>query len=169
MEHWKPIVGYEGRYEVSTEGNVKSIKSSKVLIPQARKHGYLAVWLYKNGGRRQVSVHRLVAEAFCEKHDGDTEVNHLNEDKTDNRAENLEWCNHKYNTNYGTTQERRASKIRNGPKSRGVRQMDMDGNVLNEFPSLAEAFRQTGTLQSSICFMISGRYTHANGYKWEYI
>lgn len=185
MEHWKDIKGFEGLYQVSDLGNVRScdravvlyrngypvrqLHKGRVLIPQPRRHGYLSVWLYKGETRKQYAVHRLVAEEFCEKKDGCNEVNHKNEDKTDNRAENLEWCDRIYNVNYGSCQQRRGLKQRNGPTSRRVRQLDMDGNVLNEFPSLAEAYRQTGTRQSSICFMISGRYTHANGYKWEYV
>ena len=188
MEHWKDIKGYEGRYQVSDLGNVRScdttferwrlgqhqivIHRGRVLRPQPRRHGYLSVWLYESkANAKQYSVHRLVAEAFCEKHDGDTEVNHLNEDKTDNRAENLEWCNHIYNTNYGSAIQRRVAKRINGKASKGVRQLDMGGNVLNEFPSLAEAERQTGIFKSNICRHLKGspQYTTVGGCKWEYI
>lgn len=182
MEIWKDIKGYEGLYQVSNLGNVKSkdrtttflqygkkttkICKGKLIRPQSRSHGYLAVFLYKNTGREQVSVHRLVAEAFCEKHEGCNEVNHKNEIKTDNRAENLEWCDRKYNTNYGTAQQKRVRY--NSGLSRKVRQLDMNGNVINEFPSMKEAQRQTGIVSTSICFAIRGRYSHAGGYKWEY-
>jgi len=127
-EIWKDVVGFEGRYEVSNLGRIRSLphetviyrrkgkpyilkKRGEILTPQARRHGYLAVWLYGNGGNKgragkQYSVHRIVAEAFCEPRDGCNEVNHINEDKTDNRACNLEWCNHKENSNHGTRGER---------------------------------------------------------------
>ena len=104
-EIWKPIENYEGLYEVSNMGRVKSLnyrKTGKEGIRKAWKDrgGYLQVHLYKDGKVKRCLVHRLVATVFCENPEGYDEVNHLNEDKTDNRAENLEWCNHSYNMTY---------------------------------------------------------------------
>lgn len=171
MEIWKDVVGYEGTYKVSNLGRVRGMYG-KILRPLVRRHGYLSVFLYGKGNNarkyKQFSIHRLVAEAFVENPNGYAEVNHLDEDKTNNRADNLEWCDHKYNTNYGTAQKRRAEKRRNGPKSRPVDQLDMDGNYIQTFPSMAEAKRLYGFAQSNIFYAINGRYAHAYGYKWRY-
>lgn len=127
-EIWKSVVGFESRYEVSNLGRVRSLPhetliSRKVgkpyvlkkrgcdVIPQPRQHGYMSVWLYGNGGNngrsgKQYSVHRIVVEAFIPNPNGYAEVNHINEDKTDNRACNLEWCTYKENSNHGTRGER---------------------------------------------------------------
>lgn len=185
MEYWRPVKGYEGLYEVSSEGRVKSTdrtvkvvqsrrsysqqRKGKVLIPQKRQHGYLSVWLYKSKAERaQVSVHRLVAEAFCEKRPGCDEVNHLNEIKTDNRACNLEWTTHKANTNYGTAQKRRAEKNINGPCSKAINQYKLTGELVKTYPSMAEAERQTGYSKGNIHNCIHGVYSHAYGYLWRY-
>lgn len=167
-ELWKPIYGYENSYEVSTEGNVRSRKG--LLKPQPRRHGYLAVWLYKKGDPRgrQFSVHRLVAEAFCEKKDGQTEVNHLNEDKQDNRAVNLVWCTKSENCSYGSRPSSISEKNTNGKRSKPIRQYTMSGEFVREYPSMHEARRQTGFAEGNIHKAIHGTYSHAYGYKWEY-
>lgn len=191
-ELWKDVTGYEGLYQVSNLGRVRSLdhetevvrggstliisKKGKVLSPTKRKHGYLGVMLYGKGGHKKrgfktFSVHRLVAEAFVENPNGYDEVNHIDECKQNNRADNLEWCDRKYNTNFGTTQQRRAKKITNDPRrSKRVAQMDMQGNVLRKFPSLAEVERQLGFNKSLICNCCKHpqRYANAYGYKWKY-
>lgn len=127
-EIWKPVVGFETRYEVSNMGRIRSLphetlierkkgkpyilkKKGAYVIPQPRRHGYMAVWLYGNGGNngragKQYSVHRIVAEAFIPNPHNYAEVNHINENKADNRACNLEWCSHVQNSNHGTRGER---------------------------------------------------------------
>ena len=171
MEIWKDVVGYEGSYMVSNLGRIRGMYG-KILRPVARRHGYLSVFLYGKGNNdrnyKQFSIHRLVAEAFIENPNGYAEVNHLDEDKTNNRSENLEWCDHKYNMNYGTVQKRRSQKIKNGPKARPIDQLDMDGNYIKTFPSMAEAKRLCGFEQSNIFYAISGRYKQAYGFKWRY-
>lgn len=187
MEEWKDVVGYEGLYEVSNLGNVRSLSRTahvvrgkseytysvcgKVIVPQRRQHGYLAVCLYGHGGKNgrftQKSVHRIVAEAFIENPMGYEEVNHKNEDKTDNRAENLEWCTHKQNTLYGTAIQRRVEKVRNGVRSKPIEQYTIDGKYVATFPSMQEAGRQ-GFAAGNIHKAIHGKYTHAYGYKWRY-
>lgn len=188
MEIWKDVEGYEGLYQVSDMGNVRSFDRTirvkrgndeydlpiqgRILRPQARMHGYLSVWLYKLDGRRkQESVHRLVATAFCERSDEDTEVNHKNEIKTDNRAENLEWCTRIENTNHGSAIQRRSEtrkKLRIGWKA--VRQYDLQGNFIKEYQSLAEAEKQTGISAGNICNYIHNKnhYSHVGGFKWKY-
>lgn len=188
METWKPVVGYEGLYEVSDLGRVRSVPriirtkrgekefccrvKGQIIEPQERRHGYLAVSLYgkpsKNGRFTQKSVHRLVAEAFLPNPNNFTDVNHKDENKQNNALNNLEWMSHKGNTNYGTAQKRRAEKVRNGSRSRKIDQLDISGNYIRTFPSLAEAHRQLGFAQSNIHHAISGRYSSAYGYKWRY-
>lgn len=91
MEFWKNIRGYEGLYQVSTEGRVRNAKSKRVLRPAKNSSGYLRVLLCKDGDKKNHSVHRLAAIAFVPTNDEKLEVNHVNGVKTDNRAENLEW------------------------------------------------------------------------------
>lgn len=187
METWKPVVGYEGFYEVSNLGRVRSVSriahikrgngeydyrvKGKIVEPQERRHGYLAVCLYgkesKNGRFTQKSVHRLVAEAFLPNPNGYSEVNHLDENKQNNALSNLEWCDRKHNVNYGTTQKRRSEKIINGPKSKAVDQLDMDGNYIRTFPSMQEASRN-GYAAGNIYKAIHKTYSQAYGYKWRY-
>ena len=122
-EIWKPIVGFEGLYEVSNMGQVRSLTrissfrdrsgrmnerviKGRIMRPQPQKSGYLHVGLSKGGIVTQYRVHRLVAAAFVDNPEGLYEVNHIDEDKTNNRADNLEWCDHKYNNNYGSKPKR---------------------------------------------------------------
>lgn len=123
MEKWKPIPGYEGLYEVSSYGRVRSLEryksnngglqliKEKILKPHNTKKGYLTVQLCN----KKFTVHRLVAQAFIPNPDNLPMINHLDEDKTNNVADNLEWCDAKYNSNYGTSIERMINtKIENG-------------------------------------------------------
>lgn len=109
-EIWKDIVDYEGLYQVSNLGRVKSIKFSKekILKPVPTHNGYYIVGLSKNGNKKRFRVHRLVAQAFIGKISKGYCVNHINEVKTDNRLENLEIITFKENVNYGTANARRS-------------------------------------------------------------
>lgn len=170
MEIWKDIKGYEGLYQISNKGNVKGRKGF-ILKPLPRKHGYLAVYLYKDGcPRRHISVHRLVADAFLENPEGKTEVNHIDENKQNNDVTNLEWVTHKENMTKGTVQERINKSRINGAKSVPILQFTKGGELVAEYPSLAEAHRQTGFAQANICRCAQGssNYSHAYGYIWRY-
>ena len=127
-EIWRPVVGYEGLYEVSNTGRVRSLDryvkcdyeryrlhKGKILSPGKDKDGYLFVVLSCNGKHKTITVHRMVAEAFIPNPYNLPQVNHRNEDKTNNRVDNLEWCNAKYNSNYGSRKDRiRDTAIKNG-------------------------------------------------------
>lgn len=108
-EKWKPVVGYEGLYDVSNYGRIKSKKRSGtrggIIRPKTRR-GYFCVDLCKQDKRKTVDVHRLVAEAFIPNPKGKPQVNHKDEDKKNNVVENLEWCTCAYNINYGTAIKR---------------------------------------------------------------
>lgn len=106
-ETWRDVENYEGHYQVSDKGRVRNVMTGKILKALLNK-GYLQVTLYKKGEGKQYLVHRLVAQAFVfnpnpQEYD---QVNHKSENKTDNCSENLEWCDRKYNINYGTRKER---------------------------------------------------------------
>lgn len=164
-EIWKDVVGFEGLYQVSNLGNVRSER--KVLKPLKRRHGYLSVFLYdRKGDYKQVSIHRLVAEAFIPNPNGYAEVNHKDECKTNNVATNLEWCTHKQNSSHGTRGERIGKANKNGKRSKPVVAIDMFGNVAFEFPSIQEANRN-GFDASAVC--ISAKTGAARcGYLWRY-
>ena len=128
MEEWKSIPGYEGLYEVSSYGRVKSLEKSYVkkngimdhkpeiiLSPKNNGTGYFIVCLYKNKTHKYYLIHRLVALTFLPNPNNLPCVNHKDEDKTNNRVDNLEWCDQKYNVNYGMSQEKRkCTKIKLG-------------------------------------------------------
>ena len=104
-EMWKDILGYEGKYYISCLGRLKNSKGV-FLRPMKCTNGYLVASLWKNNQQQKILVHRLVACAFLDNPKGYTEVNHIDEDKTNNAVSNLEWCTHRYNMNYGHVREK---------------------------------------------------------------
>ena len=115
MEEWKNVIGYEGLYEVSNKGNVRNVRRNTLLKLSKTNDGYIQVHLYKNGIRTGFKVHRLVAQAFIPNPDNLPEVNHKDEDKTNNNVTNLEWCTAKYNVNYGhRTENAINTRVKNG-------------------------------------------------------
>lgn len=94
LEFWKDIKDYEGLYQVSNVGQVKSVKSGKILKLQKSKDGYPHVKLYKNGKAKRFCIHKLVAKAFLPNEDELPEVDHINGDRADNRVCNLQWISH---------------------------------------------------------------------------
>ena len=118
-EEWRDIKGYEDLYQVSNLGRVKSLKDNKgnyrekILSNSTTTQGYLFVHLYKNGKVKLFTVHRLVAMHFIDNSNNYKEVNHKDENKSNNCVENLEWCTREYNNNYGT-KNKRHSESRKG-------------------------------------------------------
>lgn len=181
VEIWKDIVGYEGLYEVSNQGRVRSLdritnngtqlRKGKILKGKIRSNGYASVHLSINGKTKWLNRHRIVALAFLPNPNNYPVINHKNEDKTDNRVENLEWCTIAYNTNYGNANAKRSKYHLNNPKlSKGVSQYDINGNFIRNYPSIKEAERVTGVDSSQIgkcCNHLPMHHT-AGGSKWEY-
>lgn len=163
-EVWKPIRGYEGLYEVSNYGRVKSFKwnsNGKILSPAKNNKGYYFVSLSKDGKAKGHTIHRLVAEAFIQNPSNLPQVNHKDEDKRNNHVTNLEWCTPGYNITYGTRMER---------ISKPVVQLDKEGNLVAEYKSTKEASRVTGIPQSNICKCCQHKYgrNSAGGFIWIY-
>ena len=171
-EIWKDISDYEGLYQVSNTGKIKSLNyrhtgREKIMKHSVNNKGYLIVKLWKNRKVKSFRLHRLVAEAFIPNPNNLPFINHKSEIKTQNNVENLEWCDQKYNNNYGTRKERVIEKQINGKCSKLVLQIDKTTNeVIAEFPSINEVQRQLGISHISECCL--GKRNTAGGYKWKY-
>lgn len=179
-EIWKQVDGYGGFYEVSNLGRVRSkeritdIQSychimRKPRILKAQSNGkYNRVVMSFDGKHRQVLIHRLVAETFLPNPDNLPEVNHKDEDKTNNNVSNLEWCTRLYNVNYGT-KIKRHSEFMTKTKGRAVCQYTKAGELVNTFKSVSEASREMGIDVSNIIAVCShGVQKTAGGYVWRY-
>ena len=165
MEIWKDIKDYSN-YQVSNYGNVKNVKTNKILKPFSPVEGYLKVSLSKNGKSKQFFIHRLVAITFIPNPKNLPEVNHIKEfEKSNNRVENLEWCDHSYNQNYGTRNER-VSKKMSKIKCKKVIQYDLKGNYIKTWNSIKEAEKEVGSTHISQC--TKGKFKQTKGYIWRY-
>ena len=169
-EVWKDIPDYEGKYQVSNMGRVRSllkwyplqnryVQRVKILKNNVMSKGYLGVKLCKNG-ERTFKVHRLVAEAFIPNPDNKPQVNHINGDKTDNRVENLEWCTSRENTEH--------SRITGLQLPTAVLQYDLEGNFIKEWASIKEAQEATNSRHISMCCRGHTKYRTSGGYIWRY-
>lgn len=177
-EEWKPIEGYEGYYEVSSFGRIRSLpryvikdnkgnkalKKGKIMkLGKGGTHPYLIVGLSKEGIRTNYFVHRLVAKAFIPNDDPINKplINHKNEMKNDNWVDNLEWCSHQYNSTYGKAIEKQKQK-----RMKTVLQFDLNGNFINEYKSITEAGKQTGLFNVSIGKCCRNEQFTAGGFIW---
>lgn len=181
MEEWRPVKGYEGLYEVSNLGVVRSLcfqghGGMKDVTQKAHNKGYLHIHLYKDGKCKAKLVHRIVAEAFVDGYQEGFTVNHIDENKTNNRAENLEWCSarencRKYVANHPNTLE----NIKNGGKGNGrgfsmtpIIQCDADGNIVREWASPVTVRKALGWSDWSIKECCRGNRKTAYGYTWHF-
>lgn len=186
-EIWKDISGCEGKYQVSNFGRIKSLKDKygnyreKILKGSKDKDGYLIVSLYKEGKMNNFKVHRLVAQTFIDNPNKYPCVNHKDENPANNNVENLEWCTHKYNTNYGTCIQRRkantdykevgrksAEKLLNRKdQSKIVLQFTKDNVFVREWESTAECGRN-GFYSSAVSKCCIGKRKTCGGFIWKY-
>lgn len=174
-EIWKPIKGYESRYEVSNLGRVKAVAhvteirlpngviqyrhiKEKIITPWKDSLGkYMLVGLHTGKPKENRMVHRLVAEAFIPNPYNLPEVNHKDEDKTNNIVENLEFCDRKYNSYYG-----------NNSRAKKVIQMNVQGNILQTYNGIREAESVTGIAHECISAVCRGASKTAGGYRWKF-
>lgn len=174
-EVWRDIENYEGLYQISNLGRVRSLNylgHGRVAVLKSRNcgKGYLKVVLSKDKKPKEWFIHRLVAIAFIPNPHNLPCVNHKDENKLNNIVENLEWCTHKYNANYGTAIQRRVAKMINNPsKSKPVGQYTLQWDLIATYPSAREAARQTGFSQGGISDCCRGEIKTAGGYIWYYI
>lgn len=177
-EVWHNIKGYENLYMVSNTGKIKRLSrvvenkgsySGKYILKEKEmklhfnKDGYAIVNLSKNNTKKAIKVHRLVAEAFIPNPNEYFEINHINEIKDDNRVENLEWCDRKYNVNYGLRNKKTSIS-----ESKEIIQLDLSNNILNKFYGIREASRNTKIQHSHIAECCMGKRKTAGGFKWKY-
>lgn len=179
-----PINGYE-RYTVDERGRIYSLISERYLKPHIENTGYVSVELFgKNGKSKRLLVHRLVAAAFIPNPNNYTEVNHKDENPLNNAVSNLEWCDRKYNMNFGTLQERKRKSLtgfykserikeiarKNGTKrSKAVLQFTKSGDFIARYNSAAEASRETQVNHSHIVECCKNeKYKSAGGFVWKY-
>lgn len=161
-EEWRYIDGYEGRYMVSNMGRIWSVHRQQLRKPVVKRDGRLEVSFITNNKPKHFLINRLVALAFVEGYAPGLVVNHINEDVTDNRAVNLEWCNQDYNLHFGTRTERMARHF-----MKPILQCSKSGEVLAEFPSLKAAAEYVGVSPGSISDAITGRSYTSAGYEWR--
>lgn len=160
-EFWKDIPGYEGLYLISNTGKVFSLRCKRCLIQHLDKGGYLRVPLVLNKKHKLWAVHRLVAMAFVSNPDNLPEVNHKDEDKTNNHCENLEWCTRKYNANYGTAMKRMIVT-----RLKPVEQIK-NGEVVKRWES-AKAAGCDGFDHGNISKCCNGKLRTYKGYEWRF-
>lgn len=168
-EIWKDIEGYEGLYQVSNMGRVRSLTRNIILKNQIARSGYKRIQLYKNNkGYKHFQIHRLVANAFIPNPDNLPQVNHKDENKANNRVDNLEWCDSKYNINYGTGKKRRGLSNTNGKCSKPVLQYTLEGIFIKEWKSTMDVERNLGFAHTHISECCRGEQAYGYGYLWKY-
>lgn len=186
-EQWLSIDGYDG-YEVSNYGRVKSLgndktRKEKILKQSTNKYGYQIVGICKGGKQKMFRVHRLVAMAFIPNLNNYEQVNHKDEVKTNNHVDNLEWCDCKYNINYGNRNERQAKAMigkfgkehpmfgkfgKDNPKAKQVIQLTLDNQFVKTWGSIIDVERKLGYDNGYISKCCKGKLPHAYKYKWCY-
>lgn len=175
-EIYKDIPGYEGKYQVSNLGNVRSLnyqntKKIKILCPVNHHGGYQIIHL---GTSKIKMVHTLVAEAFIENPEGKKYVNHIDGNKHNNKVSNLEWVTSKENMNHAIKTGLRDPHKNNHPKgkdvinSRPVLQFTKDGRFIKKWDCMSDAARSIGCSPCMIVNNASGRTLSAHGYVWKY-
>ncbi|MEG1402888.1 NUMOD4 domain-containing protein [Bacteroides sp.] len=159
-EVWKDIQGYEGLYQVSNLGRVKTLPrkygTERIRKPAIEKNGYLQLLLCKDGVRKNYFVHRIVAEAFILNPNNYPTVNHIDKNKLNNQVPNLEWMTFEQNLRYST--------------KKSVKQLDLKGNVIRIWDSIIDVEKELGydTSPISKCCQRKPHHHTAYGFKWKY-
>jgi len=160
-ETWKDIAGYEGHYRISNTGKIYSIKRNILLKQSDLNKGYFVVKLQRNGIKKMYRVHRLVAMTFIPNPTGLLEVNHIDEDKSNNSVTNLEWVSHIDNVNHGTRnyRSRESLKVSN---ARPIVAIFKNG-ITKTYSSANECARLLGLSAGNINSVIRGSRNHTHG------
>lgn len=171
-EIWKDIVGYEGLYQISNLGRIKSLSrfckyssgktrkvNERIMKFDISKLGYFRVHLSKNGIDKKILVHRLVAQAFIPNPKNYPIINHKDENPSNNKVNNLEWCNVEYNNTYG-------NKIKKLYKE--IIQLNKNGEIIKCYPNTVQASKETGIVRCTITNCLNGRTKTAGGYIWKF-
>lgn len=195
IEIWKDIPEYENLYQVSNFGKVKSLNyrrsgKERILKPSNDGKGYVIVDLYKNGEKKHFKVHQLVALAFIPNDNPieKIEINHKDENKQNNHVDNLCWCSHIKNINYGTRNERVSEKLKDKFKdkenhpmyrkhhteeakqkmSKPILQFTLEGIFVRYWDSATTASRELNLNQGSICMCCKGKRNKCGEFIWKY-
>jgi len=170
---WKDVQGYEGIYQVSDDGKLKNLRYNKILKTYLNNRGYEMVDLSLNGTREKYTVHRIVATAFCDGYFDGAEVDHIDDDKKNNKASNLRWVTRKqnvrktlYNGTHNVATAQNAAKIKN---KKPVAMLSENGVVLMTFESAKEAGEFVGLSSSQIGRVCNGVRKTAAGYRWTFL
>lgn len=174
-EIWKPIKNYEGLYEVSNLGRIKSLprrgtgNQEKILKPKTTKFGYYEIVLIRHYNRKSCKVHRLVAETFIPNPQNKPYINHKDFNGLNNHVDNLEWCTPKENTIYSRQRNRFINS--DNLKKKKIAQYDLNDNLINTWNSITEASILLNIDKSHIgaCCKQKKHYNTAGGYKWRYV
>lgn len=166
METWKPIRGFEESYEVSDLGRVRNSNTGKILTPKNHNRGYYHVILMKQGRQKSFLVHRLVALAFIPTENERLTINHIDENKLNNRRDNLEWCSK--DENIRLYQKNHPEKVGRPENPTPVRQFTKQGVFIKLWDSVAEVHRQLNYSTWSISQCCNGKRKTAHGYMWQY-
>ena len=164
----KVLNGFDSKYAVTEDGRVYSFASKTFLKPQVTGKGYLTVQLGRGRNYKPYRVHRLVAEAFIPNPDNLPEVNHIDEDKTNNSVDNLEWCTRQYNLNYGTGRQRAREKVLATTRAKFGKPIYCV-ELGKTFSCASEAATELHIKDERIRFCCKGRRKTAGGYHWQYV
>ena len=179
-EIWEDIQGYEGLYQISSYGRVKSLERKAygfnrivrgIILKPGKNRNYFQVRLYNESGYKVLLVHRLVALHFVENPlpEKYNYINHKDENPSNNNADNLEWCDYIYNNNYGNCNKKRSEKLLNYEKfSKPITQYDKSGNLIKTFPSARQAARELNCKPRRIYNALNGHSKSSLGYLWRH-
>lgn len=174
IEIWKPVKGFEGLYEVSNLGRVRTFhpkENNIILKPYITPNGYEQICLYSGKARKKMYVHRVVAMEFVENPENLPQVNHKDENKQNNAAANLEWVSSAQNLQYGSRLLKQKETFKkNGKLLKSVDCYSLNGDLLHTFNSCKEAAEATGANASAItqCCKGNPRCRTSGGYVWKY-